>query len=95
MKNLLILFFIVAGVSFIGCKSAYQGINLNKLSKAEIEAYNNDPTNEDKIVCKNERPIGSHIPKRVCYKESDILKRSQADQQSWKEEVLSGQIDQN
>ena len=94
MRNLLILFLIVTGFAVIGCKSAHksahQNLNLNKLSKAEIKAYNNDPNNKDKIVCKKEKPVGSNIPEKVCYKKSDIIKRSQADQQTWKDEVLAG-----
>ena len=82
VKNLLIVFFIIAALSFPGCTSTqtHQSMNVNKLSNEEIKAYNNDPNNTNKIVCKSETPIGSRIPERVCRFESAIENRSRQDQ---------------
>ncbi|MCG8412941.1 MAG: hypothetical protein MI746_01870 [Pseudomonadales bacterium] len=33
---------------------------------AEVEAYNARVAPEERIVCRREVPVGSHIPKRVC-----------------------------
>lgn len=82
MKNLLIAFLLITGFAFIGCTSTHQKNNLNDLSSAEIEAYNNNPNNTDKIVCRTETPIGSRLPKRVCHMESTISDRSQQDQRA-------------
>ena len=83
MKNLYFIYFILLSLALTGCASNSNGIkNLNKLSDAEIEAYNNNPDNTDKIVCKTESDIGSRIPKRVCRMESVINHRSRQDQRT-------------
>ncbi len=33
---------------------------------AEVEAYNASVAPEERIVCRAETPVGSHIPRRVC-----------------------------
>ena len=33
---------------------------------AEVEAYNASVAPEERIVCRDEVPVGSHIPRRVC-----------------------------
>ena len=90
MNKLFIIFFIIAVFSFLACTSTHQSNSLNKLSMKEIKAYNNDPNNTDKIVCKNETPTGSKIPKKVCRRESSIDNRSRKDQQTL-ENVLNRQ----
>lgn len=82
MKNLVIVFFIISAIAFFGCTQSHQSINLNKMSNEEIEAYNSDPNNSDKIVCRTEQPIGSRIPERICRFESIIDERSRQDQRA-------------
>lgn len=83
VKNAVIVYLLIAGLAFSGCTSTIQGNNrLEGLTDEEIEAYNSDPSNTDKIVCTEEAPIGSRIPKRVCRKESAIDSRSRMDQQA-------------
>ncbi len=83
MKKLLIVYLLIIFSAFLGCTTpTNQGLNLNKLSDAEIAAYNNDPNNTDKIVCKNEADIGSRIPNRVCRMQSSIDNRSRQDQRA-------------
>jgi hypothetical protein len=62
---------------------------LNRLSDKEIEAYNSDPNNTDKIVCKNEAYIDSRIPKRACRLQSSIDERTRQDQRNI-EEIQAG-----
>ncbi len=39
---------------------------------AEIEQYNASVDPEDRIVCRNETPVGSNIPKRTCRRVIDM-----------------------
>ena len=89
MKSLLIVYLLIVGLAFLGCASTHQVTGLNKLSNEEIEAYNSDPNNTDKIVCKNEEYIGSRIPKRVCRMKSSIDERTRRDQRNI-EEIQAG-----
>lgn len=89
MKSLLIAYLLIVGLAFLGCTSTQQVANLSKLSDKEIEAYNSDPNNTDKIVCKNEEYIGTRIPKRVCHMKSSIDERSRQDQRTI-EEIQAG-----
>jgi hypothetical protein len=91
MKNLLILFLLVAGFACFGCASSQQDIRPNNLTDEQIAAYNSDPKNTDKIVCTKESHVGTLIPKRVCRKESEIAQRARADQQTV-EKIQSGVI---
>lgn len=84
MKSIWVVCFLIVGLAFVGCTSAtypVQGLKgLNRLSNEEIDAYNNDPNNTDKIVCRKERQTGHRIPKRVCRKQSvidEIARQSQ------------------
>jgi hypothetical protein len=89
VKSLLIMYILIVGLAFLGCTSTHQTINLNKLSNEAIEAYNSDPNNTDKIVCKDEESIGTRIPKRVCRKQSSIDERTRRDQRTI-EEIQAG-----
>ncbi len=89
MKKLLIASLLIVGLAFHGCTSNRQVTGLSKLSNEEIEAYNSDPNNTDKIVCQIETPIGSRIPKRVCRKASSIDTRTRQDQRTL-EEIKAG-----
>ena len=82
VKSLVFVALFILALAFLGCTSAHQANNLNKLSNEEIEAYNNDPNHTNKIVCKTDADIGSRIPKRVCHMESSIDERARRDQQS-------------
>ena len=89
MKSLLIVYLLIVGLAFLGCTSTHQVTGLNKLSNEEIKAYNSDPNNTDKIVCKKETVIGTRVPKRVCRKQSEIDERARQDQRTV-ERIQSG-----
>ncbi len=72
-------------VFVVGCVPANPNGNLNRLSKKQIEEYNADPANEDKIVCQTIKPIGSNIPQRECSKQSFLDDRSRQDQRAIEE----------
>lgn len=84
MKKSIILFILITGFIFSGCATTPQDsslIDINELSKKEIEAYNSNPNNTNKIVCKKEKPVGSNLPTRVCRMKASIDERSLSDQQ--------------
>ena len=89
VKSLLIVYLLIVGLAFLGCTSTHQVAGLNTLSDEALEAYNSDPNNTDKIVCKYETAIGTRVPKRVCRKQSDIDERSRQDQRTV-EEIQAG-----
>ena len=39
---------------------------------AEVEQYNARVAPEDRIVCRNEKPVGTYIAKRVCRLQVDV-----------------------
>ncbi len=96
MKNITVIF-IASVLALSGCATWNELIERRKandpydgfdgMTNADIEAYNADPSNTDKIICKKEPPIGSAIPIRTCLFESVIEARSNADQRAV-EEIL-------
>ena len=85
MERMIIGCLLILGIVTVGCATTKSTNDLNRLSKKEIAAYNANPENTDKIVCKSEKPVGSNIPKRVCHKESKIKDRRFKDQEALKE----------
>jgi len=80
---------VISLIALIGCATGKEqttkhlkGDNINEFTSSEVRAYNADPKNTDRIVCRKEKPMGSIIPKRVCYRESLIEDRSQKDQRA-------------
>lgn len=85
MERLLIRCLLIVALALLGCATTNPATGLNSLSNEEIEAYNNDPNNTEKIVCKNEKRIGSLIERRVCRKESLIKDRTRQDRRTIEE----------
>ena len=71
---------IAIGLFVFGCAAAQERARINNMSDEEVEAYNADPNNTDKIICKKEKPTGSNIPRRICRKQSWIDERAAHDQ---------------
>ncbi|MEE8397917.1 MAG: hypothetical protein V3S89_02850 [Desulfobacterales bacterium] len=85
VKRLLIACVLIACIALLGCATADPAAGLNSLSKDEIKAYNNNPNNTDKIICRNENVIGSRISRRTCSKESIAKGRARKDRQAVEE----------
>ena len=59
------------------CAVDGEGSNPNRLpTDAEVEQYNASVAPSERIACRNERPVGSHIPVRVCFRVSDMRRVS-------------------
>ena len=82
MEKLLIGAFVVICLFALGCAAMQEQARLNSLTDEQVAEYNADPNNEDKIVCNEEKPIGSNIPKRTCTKQSDLDERTAQDQKA-------------
>ena len=93
MERLLIGCLLIVGLALLGCATTNPATSLNSLSNEAIEAYNNDPNNTDKIVCKSEKPIGSLIERRVCRKESIIKDRTRQDRRTVEETYQRGRLE--
>ena len=81
--------FFISLTALIGCATGKEqetkrlkGDNINEFTSAEVRAYNADPKNTDKIVCRKEKPLGSIIPKQVCYKKASMENRTRRDQRT-------------
>ena len=85
-----VLGFLLVFVSLTGCAKWYELIERRKaaegydefagMSVAQIKAFNADPANDDKIICKKEKATGTNIPERTCRWESMENRRSEEDQ---------------
>ena len=86
MKRIVIGWLLIAGMLIVGCattnseKITVSTRDLDGFSRKEIAAYNANPENKNKIICSNEKPVGSNLPKRVCRWESAIRDRESQSQ---------------
>lgn len=93
MKHIIVACLLIVGFVAAGCATTKSTQDLSRISKAddlsklsrkEIAAYNANPDNTDKIVCTTEKPVGSHIPQRVCHWDSAMDIRRDQDQRAMK-----------
>ncbi len=54
------------------CAAPGEGSTNRMPTDAEVEQYNATVDPSEHIVCRNERPVGSHIPVRVCRRVADM-----------------------
>tara|TARA_B100000963_G_scaffold355689_1_gene374402 strand:- start:3135 stop:3431 length:297 start_codon:yes stop_codon:yes gene_type:complete len=67
VKNLLAFFISVIIIS--GCATSDQSLKrvyIDDFSDKEIEEYNSKVEENKRIICKNEKPLGTNIQKRIC-----------------------------
>jgi len=80
MKNVfylsILIFFLGACVSTSVEKKQYAA---EDLSEEQITEYNKKVTEEKRIICRNEKPLGSNIAERKCYTVAELNKRMQDD----------------
>ena len=74
----------------LGCAAMQEKTRINNMTDEEVAAYNADPNNTDKIVCRKEKPTGSNIPRRVCRKQSWMDDRTDQDQREI--ETMEGNV---
>ena len=56
---------------------------------AEIEQYNASVEPEERIICRNEKPVGTRISQRICRRAGDIEDQSDLSQREWRRITLT------
>ena len=83
MKNLAVSFVFI--FLLIGCTSTSSNkISATDLTDDQIAKYNEGKDEGNKIVCRNEKPLGSNIAERVCYTVAQLKAREEADKESFR-----------
>lgn len=73
---LLILTILIAGCATPGKPKAQKAENL---TKEQISQYNARVSEEKRIICRNEKPLGSNIAERKCYTSAELKQREADD----------------
>jgi len=69
----------------IGCTSSSSNVvSANTLTDEQIAKYNEGKAEDDQIVCRMEKPLGSNIAERVCYKVAELKSREDADKEEFR-----------
>ena len=83
MKNLVISFIFISAL--ISCTSTtLNKISATDLTDDQIAKYNEGKDEGNKIVCRNEKPLGSNIAERVCYTVAQLKAREAADKEAFR-----------
>tara|TARA_B100000941_G_C28437520_1_gene517813 strand:+ start:393 stop:677 length:285 start_codon:yes stop_codon:yes gene_type:complete len=72
-------------ILLFGCTSTSSNVvSANSLTDEQIAKYNEGKSEDDQIVCRMEKPLGSNIAERVCYKVAELKLREDADKQEFR-----------
>tara|TARA_S200000501_G_scaffold171020_1_gene161116 strand:- start:36 stop:320 length:285 start_codon:yes stop_codon:yes gene_type:complete len=83
MKNLMIsLLFIFAVISCTSTSS--NKVSATDLTDEQIAKYNEGKEEDNQIVCRNEKPLGSNIAERVCYTVAQLKAREESDKEAFR-----------
>ena len=83
MKNLVISFIFI--FALISCTSTSSNkISATDLTDDQIAKYNEGKDEDNKIVCRNEKPLGSNISERVCYTVAQLKAREKSDKEDFR-----------
>tara|TARA_B100001939_G_scaffold272528_1_gene240302 strand:+ start:334 stop:627 length:294 start_codon:yes stop_codon:yes gene_type:complete len=83
MKNIFTLFIITILIS--SCVTTNDGkktYTAEELSEEQISKYNAKVEEDKRIVCRNEKPLGSNIATRKCYTVAELKKREENDKEN-------------
>ena len=73
-------------ITLSGCASTSSNkVSATDLSDEQIAKYNEGKEESNQIVCRNEKPLGSHISERVCYTVAELKAREEADKDNFRE----------
>ncbi|MFL2712947.1 MAG: hypothetical protein ACJ0FL_03000 [Gammaproteobacteria bacterium] len=83
MKNLIIFcLFIFTAISCTSTSS--NKVSATDLSDEQIAKYNEGKEEDNQIVCRNEKPLGSNIAERVCYTVAQLKAREKSDKEDFR-----------
>tara|TARA_B100002019_G_scaffold269099_1_gene261594 strand:+ start:75 stop:368 length:294 start_codon:yes stop_codon:yes gene_type:complete len=83
MKNFFI--FLTLSVFISSCVTVNEGkktYTAEDLSEEQILKYNSKVEEDKRIVCRNEKPLGSNIAVRKCYTVAELKKREENDKEN-------------
>ncbi len=70
-----IIMFSVLG-SFVACSTSSQP-RFDRMSEEELIAYNQSVPAQERVYCREEVAVGSHIRRRICSKVQDVINGGQ------------------
>ena len=83
MKNSIISFlFIFTVISWTSTPS--NKVSATDLTDEQIAKYNEGKEEDNQIVCRNEKPLGSNIAERVCYTVAQLKAREESDKEDFR-----------
>ena len=83
MKNIIISFLIIFAV--VSCNSTPSNkVSATDLTDEQIAKYNEGKEEDNQIVCRNEKPLGSNIAERVCYTVAQLKAREESDKEDFR-----------
>ena len=83
MKNSIISFLFIFTV--ISCTSTPSNkVSATDLTDEQIAKYNEGKEEDNQIVCRNEKPLGSNIAERVCYTVAQLKAREESDKEAFR-----------
>ena len=80
LLSLSLCMLVVAGCSTTSTKK----VSAEDLTDEQIAKYNEGKPEDDQIVCRMEKPLGSNISERVCYSVAQLKAREEADKEEFR-----------
>lgn len=85
MKKFFLLSLSLCVFAFAGCSTTTpKKVSAEDLTDEQIAKYNEGKSEENQIVCRMEKPLGSNIAERVCYTVAQLRAREEADKEEFR-----------
>jgi len=79
MKNLFLISLLA--LTSVGCVTNSNKTKAESLTNDQIAAYNARVEESKRIICRNEKPLGSNISERKCYTVAQLKERENKDKE--------------
>ena len=79
MKKAPLLFIFTIVLASCATSDKPKAQKAENLSKEQISQYNARVSEEKRIICRNEKPLGSNIAERKCYTSAELKQREADD----------------
>ena len=85
MKKIFLISLSLSMLIIVGCSTtSSKKISAEDLTDEQIAKYNEGKSEENQIVCRMEKPLGSNISERVCYTVAQLKAREEADKEDFR-----------
>ena len=85
MKKIFLLSLTFCVLVMSGCSTTpSKKVSAEDLTDEQIAKYNEGKSEENQIVCRMEKPLGSNISERVCYTVAQLKAREEADKEEFR-----------